>query len=383
MKFAEERVDNIAASREQASNTVHIARSGIEASRHRAEAEEREKHEAAYRLQEAEVEKRNLAAQLHQEQLRANQRVQEIENENRRLTEAANKAEAERRAVEEERQTAERLRREAEEAAASLWQEKLATQNEVLREKGNAQRIEEEAKLQADLGRTNQYAKTLEIEELKRALASAQLRVQQSEAMKSEVSTMAERLAVLEKAKQAGEQSHAPDRAPAGSANQRSGKASGGAVSPPSNPPSTILSPSRLVPEAPTPERQEWKPQPSFGAGNEEQYNMFTPDRKGTSASPAISPPLSIFAFSPHGTATPDRLQRPPLLPTFSGKLPDGDTRPAGGPEKIIPGVPKPQHQLVLCLNPKCGSVYHARLIQCPICGTARNLGTYSKFTRC
>ena len=81
MRLAEERAHNAfrqhdAVWRKEASNTVHIARSEIEASRHKAEAEEREKHEAAYRLQEAEVEKRNLAAQLHQEQLRANQRVQ-------------------------------------------------------------------------------------------------------------------------------------------------------------------------------------------------------------------------------------------------------------------------------------------------------------------
>ena len=127
------------------------------------------------------------------------------------------------------------------------------SQNEVLREKGNAQRIEEEAKLQADLGRTNQYAKALEIEEVKKALASAQMEIQQSEAMQNEVSTMAERLAALEKERDAGGQPHAPDRAPSRSAIQHSGQASGGAVSPPLNPPSTILSPIRMVPEAPNP----------------------------------------------------------------------------------------------------------------------------------
>ena len=42
---------------EEASNTVHMARSEIEASRYKAEIEEKEKHEAAFRLQEAEVEK--------------------------------------------------------------------------------------------------------------------------------------------------------------------------------------------------------------------------------------------------------------------------------------------------------------------------------------
>ena len=52
---------------------------------------------------------------------------------------------------------------------------------------------------------------------------------------------MAERLAALEKERDAGGQPHSPDRAPSGSANQHSGQASGGAVSPPVNPPPTIL----------------------------------------------------------------------------------------------------------------------------------------------
>ena len=64
MRLAEERANNAfrqhdAAWREEASNTVHMARSEIEASRYKAEIEEKEKHEAAYRLQEAEDEKRN------------------------------------------------------------------------------------------------------------------------------------------------------------------------------------------------------------------------------------------------------------------------------------------------------------------------------------
>ena len=94
-----------------------------------------------------------------------------------------------------------RPRRRAEDAAANFWQEEIATQNEVLRDRGSAQRIEEEAKLQADLGNTNQYAKALEIEELKRALTSKQQRAQESEAMKNQDWTLAERLAALEEEK--------------------------------------------------------------------------------------------------------------------------------------------------------------------------------------
>ena len=86
MRLAEERANNefrqhSAAWQAEASNTVNFARSEIEASRFRAEIEEREKHEAAIRLQEAEAEKRNLEAKLHQEQLRANQRELESQNE--------------------------------------------------------------------------------------------------------------------------------------------------------------------------------------------------------------------------------------------------------------------------------------------------------------
>ena len=79
----------------------------------------------------------------------------------------AAQAETEKQAYKNAEFQAENQRRRAEDAAANLWQAKIATQNEVLREKGNAQRFEEEAKLQADLGRTKQYAKAQEIEELK------------------------------------------------------------------------------------------------------------------------------------------------------------------------------------------------------------------------
>ena len=71
MRLAEERAEakyrqTILTWEQEASNTVNTARSEIMASQHKAEAEEREKHETARRLHEAEVEKRNLASQLHQ-----------------------------------------------------------------------------------------------------------------------------------------------------------------------------------------------------------------------------------------------------------------------------------------------------------------------------
>ena len=272
MRLAEERANNefrqhSAAWREEASNTVNFARSEIEASRFRTEIEEREKREAAIRLQEAEAEKRNLEAKLHQEQLCANQRELETQNEKQSLIELANQAEAERQAREEQRKIAEKMRRESEETAATLWHEKLKSQNEVLRVKSDAQRFEEEAKVHADLGRTKERARALEIEDLHKALASAQSKIQQSEARKNEIREMVQRLAALERT--ASEGSRASSQAPSRGSNQNPGQASGGAVLPPDNLPSATLSPIRKVPEAPTPEGQEGTKQPSFGAGNE------------------------------------------------------------------------------------------------------------------
>ena len=100
---------------------------------------------------------------------------------------------------------------------------------------------------------------------------------------------------------------------------------------------------------------------------------MFTPDKKGSAGSPLISPPMSLFAQSPNGTATPDPPQQPPVLPMFPGRTPSGGSKPAGGPEKIITCVQQPRPPLVRCQHPKFGTIFDARLIQCPVCGTMRN----------
>ena len=192
MRLAEERADHefrqhSAAWQAEASNAVNVARSEIEVSRFQAQIEERAKHEAAFKLREAEAEKRNLEAKFHHEQLRANQRELEIQQEKQRLVALAQQAKVERQALEEQRKTAERMRREAEETGATLWQGKLRSQDEVLRVKTDAQWFEEEAKFHADLGRTNERARALEIEELQKALASAESKIQQSEARKQEI----------------------------------------------------------------------------------------------------------------------------------------------------------------------------------------------------
>ena len=337
MRLAEERAEtrfwhHDATLREEASNTVNFAKSEINAAKQKAEAEEREKQQAAQRLHEVEVEKRNLAEQLQREQFLSIQRMREIEQENRRLAEVAQRAEAERHEVEEQRKQAERQRQEAQETAAILCQEKLISQKEVLREREHAQRIAEEANIQAAVGRTNRDANALEIEKLKRKLASAQNKIEQSEATylinNLDMKNMARRLAELEGEMRTRATSHVPPRALAGGANQHPGPGRGGAVSPPLDVPPTVLSPIRRVPEVPTPESQRWKSQPSFGVGTAGCFNMFTQEKVTSSKSHDISPPPSMFAWSPHGTATPDPPPLPPVLPVFSGGSPDGGSRP-------------------------------------------------------